>query len=516
MKNTLTIGIYARKSVYRDNSDSVQVQVKACRDYARILYPDADITFLVYDSDEGFSGKNTHRPSFQKLISDVKAGKLHVVMVYKLDRISRSVKDFSDTYELFSAHDVAFLSVKETFDTSTPIGRTVMYILAAFAQLERENTSERVSDSMRALGAGGKWTGGTLPTGMTSIRKQTGDKEHSFLIVDNEKIGIVKTIYELYLSGKTLTGIEHYFRDNGIRTQSGKFFGTNQIHGILSNPVYCSNAPEAYYYFKEKGYRVPELTQFDGRRGLIGYGKTKQTGRQVKTENWEIAVGIHKPVIPAGDWIKCQERFGENKMYRDNKYEVGILKGILRCECGSRIDIRTYNKNNRLFSYYYCSKMARQGKSACSTGYMKTDAIDELFVQKLREIKLNPSIITLKSETGYISTDQLRADLKKTTDAIRNLTNVLMDNQNSSAAAYIITQIENLDAERRLLENKISAAEKNNLETAAAAETKESIYRNICFLLDNFDTMSYEEKNELLKRTVTSCILTQEEIHIIF
>ena len=152
----IVIGIYARKSVYRDNSDSVQVQVKSCKDYARILYPNTDIKFIIYDSDEGFSGKNTNRPSFQKLISDVKSGKLQVVMVYKLDRISRSVKDFSDTYELLQAHNVAFLSVKETFDTSTPIGRTVMYILAAFAQLERENTSERVSDSMMALGAGGK------------------------------------------------------------------------------------------------------------------------------------------------------------------------------------------------------------------------------------------------------------------------------------------------------------------------------------------------------------------------
>lgn len=155
-----TIAIYARKSVYRDNSDSVQVQIKSCKDYARLLYSNEELNFKIYDQDEGFSGKNTNRPSFQALMRDVRLGLLDVVMVYKLDRISRSVKDFSDTYEEMHSHDVAFLSVKETFDTSTPIGRTVMYILAAFAQLERENTSERVSDSMAALGASGKWTGG--------------------------------------------------------------------------------------------------------------------------------------------------------------------------------------------------------------------------------------------------------------------------------------------------------------------------------------------------------------------
>ncbi len=512
----IVIGIYARKSVYRDNSDSVQVQVKSCKDYARIVYPNTDIKFIVYDSDEGFSGKNTNRPSFQKLISDVKSGKLQVVMVYKLDRISRSVKDFSDTYELLQAHDVAFLSVKETFDTSTPIGRTVMYILAAFAQLERENTSERVSDSMMALGAGGKWTGGKLPPGMSSIRKIVGDKEHSFLIVDHQRIGVVKTIYDLYLSGKTITAIERYFRDNGIRTESGKFFGTNQIYSILANPVYCSNAPDAYYYFKEKGYRLPELAQFDGKRGLIGYGKTKQTNKTVKTNTWAIAIGIHQPVIPAKDWIACQNRFGENKMYRCNKYEIGILKGILRCECGARIDVRTYSKNDRLFSYYYCSKMSRHGKSACNTGYVKVDTIDNLFIEKLRAIKLHPTSIVLKSESGYVNTQKLHTDLKKVSDGIRNLTNALMENASSSASSYIVAQIEQLDKEKRLLEKKLHAAEQNNRAAATAAETKENIYRDICRLLDNFDDMTYKEKNELLKNTVTSCILADDEIRIIF
>lgn len=512
----MVIGIYARKSVYRDNSDSVQVQIKSCKDYAKIIYPDTEIEFMVYDQDEGFSGKNTNRPAFQRLLSDVRNNRLDVVMVYKLDRISRSVKDFSDTYELLQAHHTAFLSVKETFDTSTPIGRTVMYILAAFAQLERENTSERVSDSMMALGSTGKWTGGTLPFGMTSIRKIAGDKEHSFLIVDNERIGVVKTIYELYLSGRSISGIERYFRDNGIRTETGKFFSTSKLHSILSNPVYCSNDLEAYYYFQEKGYCLPEKEQFDGTRGLIGYGRTKQSSKMAKTETWAISVGIHKPVIPAAEWIKCQERFGQNKMFRDNKYEIGILKGILRCQCGARIDVRTYHKNGRLFSYYYCSKMHRQGKSACATGYVKVQQIDDLFIQKLREIKLNPECITLKTEAVYVNTDKIRTDLKKTTESIRNLTKALMENSESAAASYIIEQIEKLDKEKKLLEKKLIAAEQNNRDAATAAETREFVYQNICRLLDNFDGMTYKEKNELLKNTVTSCILKENGLQITF
>ncbi len=116
------------------------------------------------------------------MMSDVKSNKLNVVMVYKLDRISRNVQEFSAMYEVFMQHNVSFVSVKESFDTTTPMGRTVMYILAAFVQLERENVSERVTDNMHALGSSGKWTGGKLPSRMTSVRRKVGNKEHSYLL----------------------------------------------------------------------------------------------------------------------------------------------------------------------------------------------------------------------------------------------------------------------------------------------------------------------------------------------
>ena len=204
----LTIGIYPRKSVYRDNSDSVQVQIQLCKDYAGIIYKDQETEFIIYDKDEGFSGKNTNRPSFREMMADVEAGLLNAVMVYRLYRISRNVQEFSAMYEIFQQHNVSFISVKESFDTTTPMGRTVMYILAAFAQLERENTSERVADNMQALGASGKWTGGKLPSGMVSVRRQTGNKEHSYLEVDKETIWRPKLLYQLILEGYTITKAE--------------------------------------------------------------------------------------------------------------------------------------------------------------------------------------------------------------------------------------------------------------------------------------------------------------------
>ena len=515
----MVIGIYPRKSVYRDNSESVSVQIQLCKDYAGILFKDQDITFRVYDKDEGFSGKNTNRPSFKELMADVKAKKLDIIMVYKLDRISRNVQEFSELFSTFQRYGVSFISVKESFDTNTPIGRTVMYILAAFAQLERENTSERVADNMQALGTSGFWTGGRLPAGMSSIRRRVDGKEHSFLVVDNDRIDLVHNLYQLLLDGYSLTGAERYCRNHGIKSIHGKFLNSNQIYQIIINPVYCANDLDAYYYFKQKNYTLPDKKLFDGTKGLIAYGRTSQENRNVdKNRKWIIAIGIHDPVMSGKEWVAAQNRLGQNKMYRSNKYDIGILKGVIRCRCGSRIDIRTYQKNNITFSYYYCATAKRQGIEYCKTGYYRVDKIDALFLDYLRQIKIDPSMIDLRQDTdrSLVDTGQMHRDLERLNQSISNLTENLMQHSASTAASYIIAQIEQLDAEKRQLEYNLQLAELGNEEIRNAARNTETVYQQICTLLDNFEQLSYRQKNELIKKTVKSCILDGGNLKIIF
>ncbi|MCM1387847.1 MAG: recombinase family protein [Bacillus sp. (in: Bacteria)] len=515
-----TIGIYPRKSVYRDNSDSVSVQIQLCKDYAGIIFKDKDIDFKIYDKDEGFSGKNTNRPSFQELMEDVQNNTLDVVMVYKLDRISRNVQEFSAMYDIFQQHNVSFVSVKESFDTTTPMGRTVMYILAAFAQLERENTSERVTDNMHALGASGKWTGGKLPTGMTSVRRQIGQKEHSYLMID-KTIWLVKKLYELILQGYPITRIERYCRDNGIKSQSGKFLNTSQIYNIITNPVYCQNSIEAYYYFQDLGCTLPDAALFDGKKGLIGYGKTK-TGKQSQKKqekaDWIIAIGIHDYVMPAADWIAAQSRLGINKMLRTAKYDCGILKGVIRCKCGARMDVRTYTKNGLRFSYYYCTDMFRQGKAKCNTGYVRIEQVEEAFLKQLRQIRFNPDGFKLRpdSSDALQSISSIKEELKQAQSAIDNLTAALTNAMDSPAAAYIITKIEELDKNKKMLETNLRKATLQENADKSLAETESYIYENICYLLDNFDSIAYTGKNELIRKIIKTCVLEEDSLHISF
>ena len=507
--------------MYRDNSDSVQVQVQLCKEYAAIIFKDQDIEFKVYDKDEGFSGKNTNRPSFQQMMQDVKSGLLNVVMVYKLDRISRNVQEFSAMYEVFQQHNVSFISVKESFDTTTPMGRTVMYILAAFAQLERENTSERVTDNMLALGAAGKWTGGKLPSGMTSVRRTIGDKEHSYLMVDQSSIWRPKLLYQLILEGYTITKIERYCRDHGITSQTGKFLNTSQIYNIITNPVYCQNSIEAYYHFKSLGCSLPDQSLFDGTKGLIGYGKTK-TGKDSQKrqdkDNWSIAIGIHEPIIPAADWITAQKRLGINKMYHTSKHEVGILKGVLKCKCGSRMDVRTYTKNNIRFSYYYCADMARKGKQYCNSEYVRMENIDQSFIDQLQQIKLNPTILRQHKDPVIVlqSSDTLKSEIKKLQGSIDNLTAALSQAMESTAAGYIIKQIESLDSQKQSLETELREALLKENASKTDSELEQQIYYNICYLLDNFNHIDYNGKNELVRKTLKKCIFDGNNLRIIF
>ncbi|GFI46200.1 DNA-invertase hin [Lachnospiraceae bacterium] len=517
----LTIGIYPRKSVYRDNSDSVQVQVQLCKDYAAIIYKEQEIEFKIYDKDEGFSGKNTNRPSFQELMADVKAGLLDSVMVYKLDRISRNVQEFSAMYEIFQQHGVSFISVKESFDTTTPMGRTVMYILAAFAQLERENTSERVADNMQALGAAGKWTGGKLPSGMTSVRRQIGDKEHSYLLVDEASIWRPRLLFQLILEGYPITKVERYCRDHGIKTHSGKFLSCSQIYNIITNPVYCQNSIEAYYYFKDCGCSLPDQSLFDGTKGLIGYGKTK-TGKasqkKCDKKDWSIAIGIHGPVIPAPDWIAAQKRLGVNKMFHTPKHEIGLLKGVLKCNCGARMDVRTYVKNNIRFSYYYCIHMARMGRQYCNSEYVRIEIIDQLFIDHLQKIKLNPAILKSKRSDNIAlqDADSIKSEIKKLQSSIDNLTSALTQAMGTAAAGYIISQISELDSQKKKQEEELRNILLKEAETKSAEEIEQQLYNDICCLIDNFDNIDYAGKNELIRKIVKKCLFDGESLRIIF
>jgi Site-specific recombinases, DNA invertase Pin homologs len=138
----LQIAIYSRKSKLSELGDSVENQINLCRQYIKLNYK-SDENILIYE-DDGFSGKDTERPMFKKLMNDIKQKKIKILVCYKIDRISRNVADFSNTIKFLEQYNVDFVSITEKFDTSTPMGRAMIHISSVFAQLERETIAQRI------------------------------------------------------------------------------------------------------------------------------------------------------------------------------------------------------------------------------------------------------------------------------------------------------------------------------------------------------------------------------------
>ena len=154
---TVRFAIYSRKSVLTDRGESVENQVELCRRCLAAQYPDVGPEEIAVYEDEGFSGKDLQRPQFRRMLEDIRRERPEALVCYRLDRVSRSVGDFADLIRRLEGWGVGFLCIREKFDTSTPMGKAMMYIASVFAQLERETIAQRVRDNMRLLARTGRW-----------------------------------------------------------------------------------------------------------------------------------------------------------------------------------------------------------------------------------------------------------------------------------------------------------------------------------------------------------------------
>ena len=180
--------IYARQSVDKKDSVSIEAQIEQCRALAKTQEP------LVFQ-DKGFSGKNTERPDLKRLFEAIRAGRISTVYVYKLDRISRNIVDFNQLYQTMEAYGTEFVSVNEKFDTSSVMGRAMMQIIAVFAQMERETIQQRVKDNYYYRITDGRWAGGPAPYGYKNARTENNVPT---LKPVPEELNLVRAAFSLY------------------------------------------------------------------------------------------------------------------------------------------------------------------------------------------------------------------------------------------------------------------------------------------------------------------------------
>lgn len=234
--------IYSRKSKFTGKGESIENQIELCRQYIAMHFgEDAAENALVYE-DEGFSGGNLERPQFKKMMKDSQKIEFAAIVVYRLDRISRNIGDFAKLIEDLGDRHIDFISIREQFDTSSPMGRAMMYIASVFSQLERETIAERIRDNMHELSKTGRWLGGTTPTGyasesLSSVTVDGKVKKACKLKPIPEEIQLVKTIFSVFMETGSLSKTDQYLLEHRCVTKRGKQFTRFAIRGILTNPV---------------------------------------------------------------------------------------------------------------------------------------------------------------------------------------------------------------------------------------------------------------------------------------
>lgn len=348
----MVFGIYCRKSVLTDKGESVENQLEMCREYIRNRFGDNN-KIIIYE-DEGYSGKNTARPMFRKMTEDIK--KLDYVVCYRLDRLSRSVSDFSALVEMMNRNKTGFICIKEEFDTSKPMGKAMMYIASVFSQLERETIGERVRDNMLMLAKTGRWLGGNTPLGYSSVREAYtcgGRTKYACFLKSNGELETVERIFKAFEKSESLSRTTDIVNDMKLKTKNGLDFTNQAVKDILSNPVYCRADKKAFEYFENRNIKVyGEICK----RGLISYNKNND-------ENVIIAVGKHLPIISGERWIKIQEM-----LIKDAAFERrGLLRGaalasgaIICGLCGEQM-YAVKRSGGRGFDYICRRKRRKEG-----------------------------------------------------------------------------------------------------------------------------------------------------------
>lgn len=532
--------IYSRKSKFTGKGESIENQIELCKKYAHTHFDIEEKDIYIYE-DEGFSGGNTNRPQFQMLLNDAKKKKFDVLICYRLDRLSRSVGDFTNTMDEIQKYGVSFVSIREQFDTSTPMGRAMMYIASVFSQLERETLTERIKDNMMQLAKTGRWLGGITPTGFYSKEvshiDNYGKQRKMFKLSPiKQELVLVELIYDKFLELKSLTKVDQYCLMNSIKSKNNISYTRYSIRYILSNPVYAVADKTLYTYLINNGYEVSSYeSQFNGQFGLLVYNKTNQTNKvssRFKSKSELIvAVGAHKGIISSEKWIAVQKLLHKNKSksYYSAKNSNSLLSGILRCgKCGSYMRPKNgrISKDGTQIYYYMCTMKERSKRTKCDMKNVKGNDLDALIISRIKQLSMYDSQLHNNIDTDKIKIKTvqdsilkeitlIKNDISSQKKSIDNLVATLTETENSTARKYIVKQIEAMDLEvGKLNERLVSLLDAQELNNSKE-NSLDTIIAMLATFNDNINDIDVESKRAFLQSIVDKVIWDGESAELV-
>ncbi len=400
----LRCAIYTRKSTSEGleaEITSLDVQRQAGEAYIQSQAQEGWVCLPERYDDGGFTGGNMERPALKRLLADVEAGEIDCVVVYKIDRLSRSLLDFARIAQILEEQDVSFVAVTQQFSSATSMGRLMMNVLLSFAQFERDLASERTRDKIAAARRKGKWAGGHPVLGYDI------DPQRFKLVVNGDETERVREIFQLYLEHQALVPTVRVLNEHGWTTKhwttrkgkerGGRPFDKNRLHKLLTNVVY------------------------------LGEVKYKD----------EVHEGEHDGIIAPEVWQRVQQILVRNGRTGGaavrNKYGA-LLKGILHCApCGCSMG-HTYSSKNgtKRYRYYVCLGAQKRGWHTCPSKSIPAEEIEHLVIEQIRAIGRDPSLIAAtirqareqtKEQIGQLESERKRVhrELQRSHGQVRKL-----------------------------------------------------------------------------------------------
>lgn len=476
MTMTATIcGLYTRVSSRNQaeaDYSSLETQRERLEAYCK---SQEDYTVYRVYEDGGYSADSMDRPALKEMLRDIRDGKLNCILAYKIDRLTRSVKDFHVLMDVFDRCGVKFVSVTQSLDTQNPMGRLLRNVLLDFAQFEREMTADRTRDKMHQRAQKGLWNGGNVPYGYTAENKK--------LIPHPQEASRLQYIFHRFADNPSLSRLRDELHRRGWYTRSNKPWSKMALDHILRNPVYC---------------------------GLIRFGE-----QQFK--------GAHEPLIEESLYRRVQSvrrdrSHGATKLKREF-----LLRGLIRCaECGSMMTPHYTQKRlkdgslNRI-PYYRCTKTMHFNNAVCTVKHINADHLESLVVGKLSELSQNEAYLKMsvtemnadlerKVEPLQKEAQQLRNRLKEIDQEMNRYVKAL--GQGKLSIGRLETEIAALELDRDSLQTQVDGIERKISESAVRDYNAELLQQTLRDFRTSFAALTPPEKSEALQ-----CVLKGVTVH---
>jgi DNA invertase Pin-like site-specific DNA recombinase len=397
----LRCAVYTRKSTEEGlemEFNSLDAQREACEAYIASQKPEGWVHYPEPYDDGGFSGGTLDRPALKRLLADIEDGRIDVVVVYKIDRLSRSLMDFAKLVEVFDRGGVTFVSVTQSFNTTTSMGRLTLNILLSFAQFEREVIGERIRDKIAASRKRGMWMGGFVPLGY-----EVRDRK---LVINDAEAATVRMIFERFVEVGSATALARALAAEGVRTRRGRLVDKGFLYKLLNNRVYIGDAVH-------KGTAYP---------------------------------GEHEAIISRALWDKVHGILRESPRVRAGRTRAttpALLKGLIFGPTGCAMTPTHTRRGDKLYRYYVSQSVLKRGADACLVGRVPAAEIEGAVVDQLRGLLRAPEVIVGTWRSARPEIDSLsEAEVREALEGLDPLWDELFPAEQARIVQLLVERVE--------------------------------------------------------------------------